>query len=375
MIKGILIMIWFLVVPLNVFAGEKESKWETTIKMRASVLHLPWEGPFVRAQNRISPDWPTGVRTFTERVTDTTNQNAFGGGFQISHFYKENLFGKNVPIELGIGGYYTKYENVTTWMKFGAEPQYPNTRSGWTFIDGVTTKNSSAIFLDNEVLESEVKRKIYEFGVDFLARLRIPLKEGSLQFTAGPSFFRMTQKTEMYSFEYEPLKDDPDNKDFSNTDEKLSADYYGFKIQTDFSLPLNKIIPSLFSNSGFFDDFNIKSRFSVGGYALNAKYEGQQYTDFSFTDPSITNRTAEDDHTIFSYTGEAELGLEYDTGFGLISVSGEARYLSKTPNVNYVALGTIQPSHHLGKADHTPAHLNFSDAYSYGGNIEFKYLF
>ena len=206
-----------------------------------------------------------------------------------------------------------------------------------------------------------------------MARYRVPLKEGNLRFSAGPSFFSMRQKTEMYSFDAEPTREDPDNLDFSTTDEKVDANYYGFKIQTDFSLPLNKI----FDHGGYniLDRFNIKSRLSLGGYLLNAKYEGQQHSELSYTNRREDN-LADDDHSIMSYTSEAELGLQYDTGYGLISISGEGRYLSKTPFVKYVALGTLQPKEsQVPDASYAPAHLNYTDGYSYGANIEFKILF
>ena len=113
----------------------------------------------------------------------------------------------------------------------------------------------------------------------------------------------------------------------------------------------------------------IKTRLGIGGYLLSAEYEGNQYIDIGYISQSITERRAEDVHSVLSYTANAEIGFQYDTGYGLLGVSAEARYLSHAPFVRY-----IEPSTNYS-LNYESAHLNYADAYSIGGNIEYKILF
>ena len=356
----------FLMAGGLAFAEENESVWETSIKMQVRALKMPWEGPFVSTVSNESDE-----RRVTESIDDWAGEWFTGGGVEIESFYKKHLFGRSLPIEFGFRGYYNSFDNDVSTVPV-AEPKILS-RRGWSHIDGVSSSSDSRMFTPllrpngsrtkpNEITFSNVSRKIKDFGVDLIRRREISMQSGKLQLMAGPSFFRMTQRTEMFSYvhqrrveSYLRQSSNPDyiNRDVSEIIERIDANYYGIKVGVDLALPVS-------------EDFTFIVGANVGGYVLDANYEGEQHMDLSFM-PAATNRTAQDHDAVFSYTSEVEAGLEYDTGFGTIGVSGEARYLSKVPLVNYISMGTNIAQ------NYEPAHLGFDSSYSFGGNIRMKF--
>ena len=353
----------FLVACGSVFAEENEPDWETSIKAQAKALRMPWKGPFA---NTISVD--PGIRVTHKEYNKMSGNWFYGGGGEVESFYKKHLLGESLPIEFGFRGYYNSYKTmVTTDALYGFAGRA--TRIGWSYIDGVSAANSNGFLLPADVVQIRVSRKIKDFGVDLIGRREISMQSGKLQLMSGPSFFRMTQRTEMFAYDTEDRKNTRPHQDpaYKNMDtvefyERIESNYYGIKVGVDLALPVS-------------EDFTFLVGANVGGYVLDAFYTGYQHSDISYDpspkadEPKQYDRSIWVNNTVFSYTSEVEAGIEYDTGFGTIGLSGAARYLSKVPLVEYIKMGVDVTQ------DYEPAHLNFADAYSFGANIEYKILF
>jgi len=346
------------------FADESGSDWEVSIKGQAKALRMPWVGPFAITANTTT----TATVRAKEAVLDAgPGEWFYGGGVKAESFY----IGKRIPIQLGIVGYYNSYKSRFTSKEFGRVTDEDKRRRGWSYVDGVNTAHTSAFLLPVDIIFTSVSRKVTDWGLDLIAKKKVSLESGELQLMAGPSFFRMTQRTKMFAYDNEDREtaitrqsSNPDykNKDIGDMTERVDANYYGLKVGADLALPLS-------------EDFTFLIGANVGGYLLDANYEGDQHMDFSWRE--VDNRAVWDHHAVISYASEVEAGLEYDTGYGIIGVSGEARYLSKVPLVNYISRGTVTKAAvaDIARVDYEPARLDFTNTYSYGANIEYKILF
>lgn len=227
---------------------------------------------------------------------------------------------------------------------------HPEVRSvGWIGrIDGGAMPFGAPNFAWGDPIHISTKRDVEFYGADLV--FRIPGGKTDTFFFIGPSYKRLEQET--HAFAYESNRAPEVNN--MTLDEELEGSYYGAVVGARVILPLK-------------ERWSVALDGKAGLYHLDADYGGSQRTQLtSSATPLIEEARLDTDDSEVAATASVRASLDFAVREGLILRFGAgAEYLSDAPKMHYAKLGESFAS----GDPHTPAQIEYSDAYGYFGSF------
>ena len=227
---------------------------------------------------------------------------------------------------------------------------HPQTRSvGWIGrIDGGAMPFGAPNFAWGDPIRISTKRDVEFYGADLV--FRIPGGQTDTSFFIGPSFKRLEQ--EIRTFAYESNRAPEVNN--MTLDEELDGSYYGAVVGARVVLPLE-------------ERWSLALDGKVGLYHLDADYGGSQSTQLtSSATPLLEETRLDTDDSEIAATVSVRVSLDFVVREGLtLQLGAGGEYLSDTPKIHYAGLGESFAS----GDPHSPACIEYSDAYGYFGTF------
>lgn len=220
---------------------------------------------------------------------------------------------------------------------------------GWIGrIDGGAMPFGAPNFAWGDPIRITTKRDVEFFGGDLV--FWTPLWQTEASVFVGPSFRRINQETDTFAYE---SNREPDVNNMT-LDESLEGSYYGAVVGMRVATPLEERW-----------DFTLDGR--VGVYYTDTEYDGFQRTQLSSSAiPLIEVTHLQTDDSETAVTARAQASLDFTAQKGLVVRLGMgAEYLSDVPKMHYAEIGESFAS----GDPHSPARVEYSDAYGYFGTF------
>ncbi len=229
--------------------------------------------------------------------------------------------------------------------------------SGWIgAIDGRPLAHTPN-FAWGDTIRIHTRREVDFGGVDVIGGVRGDWRGTArkMSFFAGPSFKRLYQRTDIFS--YEATNRTPD-ENYMTLNERLRASYYGLLVGANLDVPFKR--RWAFAAEG-----------DIGVYYLDAEYKGHQRTVLSSAMIDLpTDLKVDDSRAAATLRLKTSLRAVYfdDVVFRL-GVGIE--YLSHVPKVRYARAG----QRYGDNVTHFPAELSYADAFGVFGTLSVRVPF